>query len=339
MYSYSILDKQPPQVIPEYYENFNLEDVITPVKVDKLQQLLNETGYDTSKTNFLIKGFREGFPIEYQGPQNLQQRSRNLKLPGGENDKVILWNKVMKEVRLGRYAGPFTEIPFANFIQSPIGLVPKDNGRDVRLIFHLSYPRNGTSSVNYNTPKEKCRVKYPDFNKAIQLCLKAGKFCKLSKSDLSSAFRNLGIRKIDWKWLVMLAKSPIDQKIYYFIDKYLPFGASISCAHFQAFSDALAHIIRVKTGKDNVNYLDDFLLIALLTALCNAQVELFLRICEQINFPVSVDKTFTASSQMIFLGFLIDATRQMVMLPTEKINKGLELINTALGKPSKKITL
>ena len=42
---------------------------------------------------------------------------------------MILWNKVMKEVEAKRFAGPFEKIPFDNFIQSPIGLVPKDGGK------------------------------------------------------------------------------------------------------------------------------------------------------------------------------------------------------------------
>ena len=195
--------------------------------------------------------------------------SRNLRL-NGLGTKETLWNKIMKEVGLKRYAGPFRQIPFKNYIQSPIGLVPKDNGKSVRLIFHLSHPRSEGMSVNANTPKEKSTVVYLDFSKAIELCLKAGKACKMSKSDFSLAFRHLGIRPEDWKYLIMKAESPIDGKIYYFIDKCLPFGASISCSHFQAFSDAIAHIVRKKSGKDNVNYLNDFLFIALLKALCKA---------------------------------------------------------------------
>ena len=62
----------------------------------------------------------------------------------------------MKEVKLNRYVGPFKDIPYDNFIQSPIRLVPKDNGKDVQLIFHLSHlrqPKNGRKlSVNANTP-------------------------------------------------------------------------------------------------------------------------------------------------------------------------------------------
>ena len=44
----------------------------------------------------------------------------------------------MKEVSLGRIAGPFEKIPFTNFMQSPIGLVPKTGGK-THLIFHLSF--------------------------------------------------------------------------------------------------------------------------------------------------------------------------------------------------------
>ena len=235
-----------------------------------------------------------------------------------ENDKIVLWNKVMKEVKLKRYAGLFEQIPFKHYIQLPIGLVPKDGGKDIRLIFHLSYPRGeDSSSVNTNTNKERCKVKYPDFAKAIQLCIKAGRSCNLAKSDMKSAFRNLCIRVLDFMLLVMMAISPLDGKPYYFVDKCLLFGASISCSHFQAFSDAIAHILKVRTGKDNVNYLDDFMFIALLRAMCEAQLDIFLKICAQINFPVSVEKTVGACSLMTFLGFLIDARCQLVMIPSD----------------------
>ena len=68
----------------------------------------------------------------------LKDMHQNCK--GGQETEIILWNKVMKEVKEKRFAGPFKEIPFEHFIQSPIGLVPKDGGKYYRLIFHLSYP-------------------------------------------------------------------------------------------------------------------------------------------------------------------------------------------------------
>ena len=165
-----------------YYKNYNLEDVISPVDVNMLESLLKEASYDTDKTNKLVDGFKNGFSLGYEGPTKIQIQSPNLKFRGVGN-KTILWNKVMKEVKLKRYAGPFKSPPFDFFIQSPIWLVPKDNGRDVHLIFHLSYPCSSKSkiSVNANINKKLCSVSYPSFDQAIQLCLAAGKSCVLCK--------------------------------------------------------------------------------------------------------------------------------------------------------------
>ena len=310
---------------------------MTPVDSKELKSLLIQSKYNVDKINFLIDGFENGFTLGYNRPENVQIKSPNLKFRGVGN-KTILWNKVMKEVKLKRYAGPFSEIPFDSYIQSPIGLVPKDNGKDTRLIFHLSYPRNAKKkSVNANIPKELCSVEYPDFDKAIQLCLRARKSCKISKSDMRSAFRNLKMKKSHWRFLVMKAQSPLDEKIYYFVDKCLPFGSSISCAHFQAFSNAIAHIVKWLSERDLLNYLNDFLFVALMKAVCNNQLKTFLKVCEKIRFPVSLDKTFWSSTLMTFLGLLINTVEQTVSIPTEKIIKARILIGWVLDK--KKITI
>ena len=155
--------------------------------------------------------FTNGFSIGYNGPKDVKLTSPNLKFRE-VGDKITLSNKVMKEVKAKRYARPFEKIPFDNYIQSPIGLVPKDGGKDTRLIFHLSYPRGRGTSVNANTPEHLCKVKYPDFNKAVQICIREGKKCHIAKSDIKSAFRNLGIKISHWKFLVMKAESPLDGK-------------------------------------------------------------------------------------------------------------------------------
>ena len=313
------------------FENFDLENIKTPVNVEVLKHLLDISGYDKEETEFLIDGFINGFTIGYSGPQDVKITSPNLKFRG-VGDKVTLWNKVMKEVKEQRYAGPFEEIPFDNFIQSPIGLVPKDGGKDTRLIFHLSYPRGRGTSVNANTPEELCSVQYPDFNEAIQLCIKAGKGCKIAKSDMKSAFRNLGIKKQHWKFLVMKAESPLDGKVYYFVDKCLPFGASISCSHFQRFSNAIKHIVQWKTKKDLVNYMDDFFFVELMKLLCNNQVKEFLSVCSMIAFPVSLEKTFWGTTKLTFLGLLIDTINQWVCIPIEKVTKAVNLIKSVSAK-------
>ena len=321
-----------------FYENFDLTNVITPVNHQRFKTLLQESSYDKAETEFLAKSFEKGFRLEYHGDTKVQLTSNNLKFRGTGNE-VILWNKVMKEIRAKRYAGPFKEIPYEYFIQSPIGLVPKDNGTDTRLIFHLSHPRGTGKSVNANIPESLCKVKYPDFNDAIQICIQQGRKCYISKSDIQSAFRNLGIFPGDFCWLLIKAKSPIDQKFYYMVDKAVPFGSSISCSHFQRTSNGIAHIVKYKTGKNLINYLDDYLFAALIKLLCNNQIEEFMRICSYIGFPVNIDKTFWGSTMMVFLGLLIDTVKQTVSLPIQKVHKGLNLILIVLNNKSKKITL
>ena len=271
-----------------WYESYDLQNIYTPIDAEKFGNLLSEAGYDPAKTQFIYQGFKNGFPLNYQGETNVKRRSRNLPLNVG--NKTDLWNKIMKEVRDKRVAGPYTEILFDTYIQSPVGLVPKDQGRKTQLIFHLSHPKNG-DSVNSAIPAEMCFVQYQDFTQAIILCLQCGKTCVMGKSDLSSAFRHAPLSRKDWRYLLMMAEHPITKRTYFFVDKCLPFGSSISCANFQAISDAISFVVTFRTKKSNVNYLDDFLFAAICKALCDSQIQVFLDVCAEIKFPVSMEKT------------------------------------------------
>ena len=101
----------------------------------------------------------------------------------------------------------------------------------------------------------------------------------------------------------------------------------------------MAHIVKTKTKKNNVNYLDDFLFAAWRKYLCNQQLEIFIEICEDIKFPVSMEKTFWAATRMVFLGLLLDTISQMICIPIEKIEKARNLISQVINKKSKKVTL
>ena len=197
---------------PMYYENHDLSNIITPIKVKRLEDLLIKSGYPKDKTTFLIEGFSHGFDIGYEGPTIRADGSDNIPLSIG--NPTVLWNKIMKEVTVGHIAGPFKDIPFDNFMQSPIGLVPKA-GNKARLIFHLSYEfKSGLGSLNSNTPKEKCSVRYRDLDYAIQACIDLMKQLQdntpiyYSKSDLVSAFCILPLKISNFKWLVLKAVDP-----------------------------------------------------------------------------------------------------------------------------------
>ena len=326
----------------------NWLEIKTPIKVDALENLLIETGYDKVKRKRLVQGFREGFDIGYRGPMNRCDTAKNLPFKVGS--RVDLWNKVMKEVQEGRYAGPFESPPGNHYIQSPLGLVPK-SGNKLRLIFHLSYDF-GTSweqrSVNFHTPEKLCSVKYNDLDHAVKNCLKILNNLSntqpiyFAKSDCSNAFRIVPVLPLQRLLLCMQATHPETGKTYFFVEKCLPFGASISCAIFQSFSDALRYITEHKLSGLVIfpaitNYLDDFLFVAISVRICNGMVEEFLVICKVIGCPISMEKTEWATQVITFLGVLLNGITRTLAVPIEKKNKALELINIAIQK--RKVTI
>ena len=170
------------------FKNYDLDAIVTPINTERLKELLDKFKYDKHKTEFLVDGFTNGFDIGYSGP--IKRRSRSKNLPFSIGSPLELWNKVMKEVEVKRYVGPYDTIPFENFIQSPIGLVPKDGGKKTRLIFHLSYDfgeNKDQRSLNHHMPKELCMVKYKDLDQAMSYSLRIARcFPKIfySKTDL-----------------------------------------------------------------------------------------------------------------------------------------------------------
>ena len=332
----------------EYAES-DWADIVTPVHVPEFERLLKGAKYDKSKTRKLVDGFTCGFDLGYRGPKTRQDTSRNIPIRPGVGSLTDMWNKVMKEVKASRYAGPFVSIPFTNYVQSPIGLVPKA-GNKTRLIFHLSFDFDGDNvlrkSINYHTPKELCTVKYRDLDHAIVNSLRILKEkgdgemknqLFFAKSDFSNAFRILPMAVKYRKFLVLKAQHPVTKKWYFFVDKCLPFGASISCANFQEFSDGVAHIVKWKisctmyiTNPALTNYLDDFLFIALSMIQCNGMVRIFLEICKKIGCPISMEKTEWASQLLIFLGILLNGRTLTLSVLTDKCMKAISLLNSAV---------
>ena len=204
-----------------------------------------------------------------------------------------------------------------------------------------------TPSVNSCTPREDCSVRYNDLDSAIMNCLRVSeeafeltgeRVVFLGKTDLSMAFRVLPMKISCICWLVFKAEDPRDGKFKYFVDKCLPFGASISCAHYQRFSNSLRHLVEVRTGRKSItNYLDDFLFAAIAKMLCDFMIRSFLQLCADLCIPVAIEKTEWGTTLMVFLGILLDGKRLLLSLPLEKRDKALRLLNDLTGK--KKVTV
>ena len=200
----------------------------------------------TDRTKYLVQGFKRGFDIRYRGPLIRKSKANNIPLSVGTPFNI--WSKVMKEVKLGRYSGPFKQSPFKSYIQFPIGLVPKA-GNQTQLVFHLSYDfgeDEDEKSLNFHTPDEYCLVKYKDLDYAIRTSLRLREILGwdiqsknqqevifMAKSDLKSAFRILPILVWQRKYLVLKARHPVTKETWFFVEKNLPFRASSSARFFK----------------------------------------------------------------------------------------------------------
>ena len=160
-----------------------------------------------------------------------------------------------------------------------------------------------------------------------------------AKSDLRSAFKILPVLPSQRRFLIYKALYPTTGRYYWFVEKTLPFGASVSCAKFQLFSESLRHIVEYVSGQffQITNYLDDFLFVARSCDRVNRTVRQFLTVCEEIGCPVALDKTEWGATQMVFLGILLNGRLHCLALPEEKITKAKNLLVWVLD--SKKLTV
>ena len=149
-------------------------------------------GYDDDEVKFLINGFKFGFNLGYQG-ERVSRQSRNL-VSCFQKPEVVQ-KKLEKEITLGRIAGPFLEPPFhEGFIMSPIGVVPKGDTDQFRLIQNLSFPENG--SINDGIVSEMKTVNYASIDNAISKLKNYGSGALMSKTDIEHKniyYNNYGV--------------------------------------------------------------------------------------------------------------------------------------------------
>lgn len=295
---------------------------VTPVKADRLEYFLQ--GYDMALTHYLIDGFRFGFRVHFVG-ERLAYESPNLK--SALEQPELVKAKLGKECDAGRIVGPFTTPPFPNFRSSPLGIVPKKDPSEFRLIHHLSYP-NG-SSVDDFIPDFYSTVKYASVGDASKSIKRLGRGCFMAKTDVKSAFRIVPIPPADYSLLDMKWEN-----LYYF-DRTLPMGLSSSCSIFVAVSSALEWISVHQLRASSVLYiLDDFLFIAPTKDQCNRDLANFVSLCEYLGVPLAPEKTVGPDTVLQFAGIILDSKHMEARLPDEKLTKCRRTLTDFLARRS-----
>ena len=124
--------------------------------------------------------------------------------------------KLSKELKLGRIAGPFSEKPLSSLRLSPLGLIPKKAPGEFRLIHHLSFPYG--TSVNSHIPTEASSVRYASIDDAIRIIRRTGRGCALAKTNVKNAFRLIPVNPNDYDLLSIFWQD------HFYYDKCLPMG-------------------------------------------------------------------------------------------------------------------
>lgn len=276
----------------------------------------------------LVSGFKFGFKLGILG--NLTNRFSKNHKSALENPQQ-LYEKLAKEALKLRVAGPFKNIPFDNFICSPLGLVPKSVPGKFRLIHDLSYPKG--NSVNFLIPPENSQVKYDGIDIVVKLVKYFGRNAKMSKCDIEDAFRIVAIHPSDYHLLGFIWNN-----LYYY-DRCLPMGASSSCQIFERFSCALQWIMENKYDVAGMSHIiDDFLFVGPPNSeKCQIDLNNFLSLCRKLGIPIKDDKTVQPTTVLTIYGIEVDSSCLECRLPQDKITKVKNALNQVMKR--KKIKL
>ena len=195
----------------------------------------------------MLNGLRNGFSLEYKGERSFRAPDN---LPSADTKPELIRERLHKEVQLGCIWGPFKEPPFKHLMCSPVGLVPKKDSEEMRMIMHLSFPYG--TSINDFIDHDKVSTQYQQFDDAVRLVHQEDQGCYMAKGDVKSAFKLAPIKFEDLECLGIVFEGE------FYVDLTLPFGSSISCVIFEDISTLIHWIFEQQTRKPFLHYLDDY---------------------------------------------------------------------------------
>ena len=304
---------------------------LTLMRAGAWRAVLEKSGYAAEhpdRARQILSAIEFGVPVEFEGDRNAPVRGRNSRMPAEMAAKVTAI--IEADVRALKKAGPFAEMPTPNLFVSPIGAVPKANGKP-RVIHNLSHPFHG-ASVNAGIPsvEEKCA----SFADATHAVLRTGRGCFLIKLDVEAAYTQIPVRREDWH---LLGFWWLDA---YFYERVLPFGLRSSCRLWELFALALHYFFEKFMGVPIViHYVDDFLFVFQHEERARALLPAVLLLCAELGVPMAAEKTEGPTTCLTFLGLELDTVALTAKLPRKKLDELLRLTREWVAEVDKKRTL
>jgi ribonuclease HI len=260
-----------------------------------------------------------GAQLGYNGPP-LHHLSRNLS--SATTHQEVVDAMLIEDIKQKRVILCGSE---PSLVSSPLGLVVKSDGT-FRRIHHLSYPPG--KSVNDGIPESYGYLKYDTFQDILNLVIKAGRHCVITKRDIKNAFRNIPValheqRLLGFSWNGQLYR-----------ETCLSFGLRTAPFIFNLFAEALHWmLVSYLHWHDLVHYLDDFIYIKAASN-CSPEVfqaddEAYTTLTDLLGCPRNEAKN-ARGTQVTVLGIIINTSTFEARLPPEKLEKARLLTVTAL---------
>ncbi len=281
--------------------------VLTPLSAHAWATALSDSGYHFATSVFLVQGMRQGVPIGYDKGVLSGQHFGETRPLSAESIARIAPN-MHEEVALGRrIAYTRDQIPFPHFMISPISDIPKKPDANGVIKYRTVHDLSSPAGSSVNDGISVTSVQMSRLDRMCDMVRTAGVGCYIWKMDVKAAFRQIGVRPIDWPFLGLSFEGR------WLWDIVLPFGLGSSCLIFEAYSSAANHIIRIRLpdGSYVDHYIDDFIGVALSEAVARLAREVTHKILnDELRMPLDPAKTKIESQVQEVLGYQID-TRVM----------------------------
>jgi hypothetical protein len=222
---------------------------------------------------------------------------------------------INEECVKGFLIGPFEQSPFPVYRVNPIGVVTGKYSQKKRLIVDLSSPHHSNKhlSLNSTIPKEDYSLQYVRIDDAQDIILKLGKGTSMCKLDIKDAFKLLPVRPDLWPFQGIRWNG-----LYYFYTR-LMFGSRSSPKIFDDFSCLLCWIAQHNFGVTFIlHLLDDFLSLERPQIWPDKNMDSLVRMFAHLNIPLSEQKSCGPTTELEYLGIILNSERMQARLPEDK---------------------
>lgn len=303
-------------------ENPKLFDIVTPIKVDRFEELLT-THPNRALVESVCDGLRTGFwPYARTEGKEIPEVVEHPNRPMSEEDLVFVRQQRDEEISLGRYSEAFPTL-LPGMQTSPIGVVPKPHSDKKRIVVDQSA---GEWSLNSYVDRDDASGIHldniTDLGRALlRFYRKHGRPPRrVFKNDSSSAYRRMPVSAL---WQVKQVLS-IDGS--YHVDRCMVIGGRASGKIWCIFFGLVLWIATNVLGIDDIfHYMDDVFGLDDSQRLeyyapyddyfPSKQVAL-MSFWDEIGVPHERKKQVFGESLTI-IGFHVDPARMLITMPEE----------------------